>query len=131
LGRYLIDTSTLVALERGQLEPSALPQGDVMLSAVTASELLHGVHRAAGKPAVKAKRQAFVERLLAQLPVVPFDLVTARVHAKLWAELAEQGVLIGDRDLIIAATALSVGASIVTRNERHFGRVPSLDVLRV
>jgi tRNA(fMet)-specific endonuclease VapC len=85
----LIDSSVLIAAERGQLNFDAIAaEEDVPISAVTASELLHGVHRARTL-AQHHRRQAFVEGLMAQLPVIAFDLIVARVHTSLWAELAK------------------------------------------
>ena len=55
----------------------------------------------------------------------------ARVHAELWASLAEEGKAIGQHDLWIGATALTHGLGIVTRNQRDFGCVPGLRVIPV
>ena len=92
----LIDSSVLIAAERGDLAPDVVSiryaEEDVAISAVTASELLHGVHRAR-TASQRHRREAFVERLLAQLPVIGFDLTVARVHASLWADLAKRGLL--------------------------------------
>ncbi len=98
------------------------------ISAVSASELLHGVHRV--KAAKRAATEAFVEGLLQHLPVLVFDLVGARVHARLWADLARRGRSVGERDLIIAATALAHGHDVVTRDERSFPYIPGLVVDR-
>lgn len=129
----VIDSSVLVAAERGKLDLAQLldAHGDkpVAIAAITASELLHGVHRAKD-PAQRARRETFVEELLAALPVVPFDLVVARVHARLSAELATAGTPVGAHDLLIASTALSVGYDVATRDERSFPRVPGIHVLR-
>ena len=127
----LIDASVLIAAERGLLSlddiSSRYAQEDVALSAVTASELLHGLYRAK-TAAQRHRRQAFVEGLLAQLPVVPFDLTVARVHASLWADLSERGIVIGERDLMIGATAIARDYSIATRDERSFPKIPGLKV---
>src|SRR5216684_6380223 len=84
----LIDSSVLIAAERGQLDldniSARYAEEDIAISAVTASELLHGVHRAR-TAAQRHRRQAFVEGLMAQLPVIAFDLTVARVHASLWS----------------------------------------------
>ena len=129
----LIDSSVLVAIERGALARSTLPSegpgAEVALAAITASELLHGVHRA-DTAARRSRREAFVEALLSEIPVLPFDLVAARIHARLWAELKAQGAAIGAHDLLIAATALSVGANVATRDLRSFPRIPGLAILR-
>ena len=127
----LIDSSVLIAAERGQLNfDDIAAEEDVAISAVTASELLHGVHRAR-KPTQRHRRQAFVEGLMAQLPVIAFDLIVARVHASLWAELAKRGVAVGERDLMIGATAIAKGYAIATRDERSFPKIPGLKVSRL
>jgi len=129
----LIDSSVLIAGERGQLDLEALLAGhseeDFAISAVTASELLHGVHRAR-TPAQRNRREAFVEGLLARLPVIPFDLLAARIHARLLAELATRKIVIGAHDLLIAATAMAKGYDVATRDERSFPKIPSLSLLR-
>jgi predicted nucleic acid-binding protein len=125
----LIDASVLIAAERGALELRQVlrAEGDpeVALAAVTASELLHGVHRAK-TAAQRARREAFVERLLETLPVIPFDLPAARTHARVWAELARKGALVGERDLLIAATAMAGGHNVASRDERSFPCIPGL-----
>jgi len=127
----LIDSSVLIALERGDLSVDAITaryaKEDVAISAVTASELLHGVHRAR-TPGQRHRRQAFVEGLLAQFPVVSFDLTVARVHASLWADLAKRGVAVGERDLMIGATAIAKDYTLVTRDQRSFSKIPGLSV---
>jgi tRNA(fMet)-specific endonuclease VapC len=129
----LIDSSILIAGERGQLDLEAAfntyPDEDFALSAITASELLHGVHRAKSV-AQRNRREAFVEGLLSRFPVFAFDLVTARLHARLSAELAAQGISIGLHDFIIATTAMAKGYRVATRDERSFPRIPGLSLLR-
>ncbi len=130
----LIDASVLIAAERGQLNlediSARYAEQDIALSAVTASELLHGLYRAR-TAAQRHRRQAFVEGLLAQVPVIPFDLTAARVHASLWADLTAHGVVIGERDLMIGATAIARDYTIATRDERSFPRIPGLKVERL
>ena len=127
----VIDSSVLIAAERGQLDLRAAlaDHSDELfaISAVTASELLHGVHRV--RAAKRAATEAFVEGLLMHLPVLPFDLLAARVHARLWADLASRGSRVGERDLIIAATALARDCAVVTRDERSFPSIPGLSVV--
>ncbi|MBV8358994.1 MAG: PIN domain-containing protein [Deltaproteobacteria bacterium] len=127
----LIDSSVLIAAERGQLDFDAIAiDEDVAISAMTASELLHGVHRAR-TPAQRHRRQAFLEGLMAQLPVIAFDLIVARVHASLWADLAKRGVAVGERALMIGATAIAKGYAVATRDERSFPKIPGLKVSRL
>ena len=127
----LIDTSALVALERqGQsLDPlvSAAADEPVALAAITASELLFGLERA-DSPQRRLRREAFINAVLDLAPVLPFDLRVARIHAGIWAQLSAAGQIIGAHDLIIAATALAHGYSVLTDNLREFHRVPGLEV---
>lgn len=140
----LLDTTVFIDLERSissLRERSALDEifrrlaselGDaeeVGISAITASELLHGVHRAA--PERRTRRDAFVELVLTAFPPLPFDLLTARAHARLWAALAATGTDVGAHDRVVAATAIAAGWRVGTANIRHFDRIPGLDVLRV
>ena len=128
----LIDSSVLIAAERGRFDWDRVvavhATEEVALAAITASELLHGVHRASSAR-TRTRRSAFVEQLLARLPVVPFDLLAARVHARVWAELAAKGISIGAHDLLIGATALATGGRVATRDLRSFSRIPGLDVV--
>lgn len=129
----LIDSSVLIAAERGQLDLNTLlrehEDDEVGIAAISASELLHGVHRMSGAVR-RARTQALVEQLVTRLPVIPFDLDVARVHAMLSAELRSRGTPIGAHDLLIAATAVHVGAAVATRDLRSFPKIRGLDVLR-
>jgi tRNA(fMet)-specific endonuclease VapC len=127
----LIDTSVLVHLERrGHTLDKAVGEQDRAISVITASELLHGVHRARDG-AVRTRRAAFVEHLLSAIEPIPITTVVARAHAEIWAELESNGNLIGAHDLWIAATALSHGMKVATANVRDFERVPGLRVAPV
>jgi predicted nucleic acid-binding protein len=127
----LIDSSVFIAAERGTLDLQVLVEdyGETTfaMSAVTASELLHGVHRA-NTAKRRMQREAFVEALLSQFPVISFDLVVARTYARLFARLASKGTQVGAHDLIIAATAVARGMDVATRDERSFRRIPDLNV---
>jgi tRNA(fMet)-specific endonuclease VapC len=67
--------------------------------------------------------------LLAEPEAIPITTPVARLHAQIWAELAERGELVGLHDLWIAATALAHGFGVATRNRTEFERVPGLRVL--
>jgi tRNA(fMet)-specific endonuclease VapC len=127
----LIDTTVLVNAERrGQSLEQAVGDQDRAISVITASELLHGVHRAQ-TGAVRARRSAFVEHVISAIEPLPVTTAIARAHAEVWAELENDGNLIGAHDLWIAATALSHGMDVATANTRDFGRVPGLNVVPV
>lgn len=127
----LIDASVLIEAERGRLDlaPHVARRADEesFLSVITASELLHGVHRA-DRPDIRAKRSAFVEGILERFPILQVDLTTARAHAQVWAGLAAAGSIIGPHDLWLAATCIAHGLVMVTANAREFERVPGLEV---
>ena len=125
----LIDASILIDAERGRIDLVARvadqPDEEAFLSIITASELLHGVHRAIHVEQ-RARRAAFVEALLQRLPVLDVDLAAARAHARTRADLAAAGQRIGAHDLWLAATCIAHGLTLVTSNEREFTRVPGL-----
>ena len=127
----VVDSSVVIAVERGQmtLDDALGDRADVELaiSAVTASELLHGIHRASTGPR-KKRRATFVEHVLSQWTMLPFDLEAARIHARIWADLLAAGTVLAAHDLMIAATALSVEGVVATRDKRSFPRVSGLQV---
>jgi tRNA(fMet)-specific endonuclease VapC len=137
----VLDTTVFIELERAtrgapaehamenvsrQLEELLGASEEVAIASLTASGLLHGVHRASDEH--RARREAFVETVLAAFPTLPFDLLAARTHARIWAGLAASGADVGAHDRIVAATAISVGWRIGTANTRHFERIPGLKV---
>lgn len=105
------------------------PDEPLSIAAITASELLHGVHRADDEH--RPRRAAFVEAALDFLPTIPFDLRTARIHSQLWAQLSATGRDISAHDRLIAATALAQGWPVVAANLRHFRQVPGLEVIEL
>ena len=125
----VLDTSVIIALERESISPAVVMRGRENqafgLSVVTVSELLHGVHRAT-PVARRIKREAFVERIIAEFTLYPFDAGAARIYAQIWAELAAKGNQVGAHDLLIAATAISLGHEVLTANERDFARIKGL-----
>jgi tRNA(fMet)-specific endonuclease VapC len=94
----LIDSTALIDLERQEEDVSEWIRGreeeEAFLSVISASELLHGVHRAKNLR-TRAKRLAFVEAALSAFPVLEIDLAIARRHAQLWSGLESRGLMIG------------------------------------
>lgn len=140
----LLDTTVFIELERAvrrmpagtamnevskRLEKQLGSDEEVGIAAITASELLHGVHRAS--PEHRPRREAFVEGVLIAFPPLAFDLLEARVHAQLWAGLVSSGTDVGAHDRLVAATAIAAGWRVGTANVRHFARIPGLDTLAV
>jgi tRNA(fMet)-specific endonuclease VapC len=100
--------------------------GGAYMSAVTASELLVGVENA-NSAQRRAKRAAFVENLLAAIPVLEFSLPIARTHARMVAALPKN-ITAGAHDALIAATAIHHGCAVLTRNAAHFKIFAGLQV---
>lgn len=127
----IVDSSVFIAIERGKLDRAEFlrrySNEVVSFSIITASELLHGVHRAPTAQ-IRQRRSAFVEELLVNFVVLPIDLVVARKHAEISAVMGASGKPIGAHDLLIAATALASGDKIVSRDARSFPNIPGLSV---
>ena len=123
----------IIAIARGQIDAALLRDVDedepVAIAAITASELLQGVHRVSGAVA-HTRAERFVEHLLRSIPVVAFDLDIARVHARLDAERSARGASVGDGDLMIAATAVWMDYRVATRDLRSFPRISGLGVVK-
>lgn len=97
---------------------------DFRIPAPALFELWRGVHLAA-RTAEEAER---VTGLLALYTVVPLDAEGARVAGRVDAELLRQGHALDPEDSMIAGITLSLGETLLTRNVRHFSRVPGLRI---
>ncbi|HEY5228919.1 MAG TPA: type II toxin-antitoxin system VapC family toxin [Opitutaceae bacterium] len=126
----ILDTTVLIAAERKRFDLAGLfaahKDEPVLMAAITASELLHGVERASTDK--RQERSRFVEGLLASIEAVEFDLPIARRHAAMWAHLESSGTMIGAHDLQIAVTALHHGHGLATLNVREFKRIRGLSL---
>lgn len=127
----LIDTSVLINMERRGRHPDFLSatadEEPLTIAAITFSELLTGVHLAESAER-RFRREQFVTFVLEAFTVESFDLPVARTYAEIWAQLRTSGQLVGAHDLLIAATAVAHGHSVLTHNLRDFRRVPGLVV---
>lgn len=127
--RLIFDTAVLVTAERGTtaLEKLLQDEDDVAIAAVTAAELLVGVELAdRGR---QAARSAFVDDVLATIPVEEYDLDVARAHARLLAHVRRTGKPRGAHNLIIAATALATSRMVVSPDVAGFDQLPDVIVL--
>ncbi len=103
---------------------------DAALSAVGLTELIHGLYRVK-TPAMRLRRESFLNELLADLTVYPYTKETAMLAGKLDGEQQSKGVVIPFGNLLIGATALSLGYSVLTVNLRDFRRIPGLSVVQL
>lgn len=127
----IFDTSVLIAIERSPHQIEKVIDGreeePFGISVITASELLHGVHRADSEKR-RIKREAFVEKVIEVFPIYPFDLGVARIYARIWAHLAKKGMTIGSHDLMIASTCIFLGFSVITSDTRDYGKIEGLTI---
>ncbi len=134
----ILDSSVVIAAERrGEnverlIERVVAAAGDqeAALSAIGLTELIHGLYRAK-TPALRLHRQSFLDELLADMTVYPYTKETAMLAGKLDGEQQSKGVVIPFGDLLIGATALSLGFSVLTANLRHFQKIPGLSVMQL
>ena len=121
----LLDTTLLIDLERGAGVAAEFEDSDdVAVAAITVAELRVGALLASGRK--RALRSAYVDDVVATLPVLPYDRQVAEVHAELLAAVRRAGRPRGAHDLIIAATARATGRMVVTADERGFADLPSV-----
>jgi predicted nucleic acid-binding protein len=134
----ILDSSVVIAAERrGDTVAQLLRQvvttaGDqeAALSSVGLTELVHGIYRAR-TPQVRSRRETFILELLNDVEVYPYTKETALLAGRLDGEQQGRGVTIPFADLLIGATALLLGYSVLTINPRHFRLVPGLFVLQL
>lgn len=121
---FLLDTNVVSALRRRERDPALARwvetqrTADLYLSVVTVGEIERGIARQLRRDAAFARALAlWLDRLLDWYGdrVLPVDIPTARRWGRLSADLGHPGA-----DLLIAATALEHGLTVVTRNVRHF-----------
>lgn len=127
----ILDSDVIITGERGTLDLenwlASQPGKEFEVAAITVAELWHGVERATG--AHREKRRRYLESIFTMMRIIPYTEHTAREHARLWAGLESSGQMIGDYDLIVAATALERGSDVATFNKRHFAVVKGLNII--
>ena len=125
--RYLLDTNAITAWAKRDAHFIARIQiampSDLRISVMTEHELRYGI---ACNPGLRLR--PVVERMLTMLQKVTVDSDVAATAALLRADLRKRGLPVGPYDLLIAATALTHGLTVVTHNTREFSRVPGLNL---
>jgi tRNA(fMet)-specific endonuclease VapC len=117
---YAIKDSHPGLKARLQLLPPQLLAVPTMVKA----ELLYGAERSSQS----ARNRLGLEEFLGPFSILPFDDAATLHYARIRDHLERIGKPIGSEDLVIAATALSNGAVLVTHNTREFDRIPGLVV---
>lgn len=125
--RFLLDTDTCIFALRHLPEVrthlDAMTPQDVAVSSMNEAELWYGALNSQHPD----KHTNDVEAFLRPLIVLPFDRDAAKEHARL--RMALKKMPIGERDLVIASVALVHRLTVVTHNQREFGRVPGLKTI--
>lgn len=124
--RYLVDSDWLIdgflGIPAAVNRLAELRDDGLAVSIISYGELFEG---ALGAPDPATEFARF-RRFLARLTLIGLDDATMERFARLRAALRRRGELIPDLDLLIAATALEGDLTLLTRNVRHFARIPEL-----
>ena len=124
VGRYLLDTNGLIDMFKGshrvQERIFRAEFHNCCVSEITLAELYVGAFKG-GRPK-QLQEIGFVVRRFHILPVTP----ALQTYARLRVLLEEKGTPLDDFDLLIAATALQEGLTLVSANHRHFDRIEGL-----
>ncbi|MDT8398493.1 MAG: type II toxin-antitoxin system VapC family toxin [Pseudomonadales bacterium] len=125
---YVLDTNILIYFFTGLGDVSqrllAVSPKDIGVPAVVIYELEYGITRSSSPK----KRQQQLAELCALVKVLPFGRAEAKLSADIRAKLERKGTPIGPYDLLIAGTAVSNNAVLVTNNTKEFSRVPKLQI---
>lgn len=125
----LLDTDTISALMRKVSHPGVVARTSQYLavhqrltvSIITRYEILRGLHSTVPGRKLKEAQQFF-----ARTDVLPLTTAIVDRAAELYGDLSRSGAIVGDADILIAATALENGLVLATNNVKHFSRFPSL-----
>jgi tRNA(fMet)-specific endonuclease VapC len=128
LTRYLLDTniiSDLIRNPKGKVAQhiARVGESNVCTSIVVAAELRYGGAKSGSKRLLDA-----IESLLGELEVLSLEAPADAEYGRIRAELERKGSPIGGNDLLIAAHALAIEATMVTANVDEFARVDGLNV---
>ena len=128
---YMLDTDTCIFLMRGEspalaTRAQSVPLQQQVMSAVTFAELTYGVQ--ASTAAKRKQNQAVLDSLALHLAVLDWPQEAAQHYAEIRLDLKKRGAQLGSADLMIAAQARVMGATVVTNNTKDFGRVKGLQV---
>ena len=129
--RYLVDTDWVIDHLHGRAQvvrrlEELAPEG-IGLSILSLAELYEGVYFSTAPQDNEKALQDF----LGAVDVLTLDDSICRIFAQERGRLRAAGMLIGDFDLLIGATALRYGLVLLTNNRRHFERLTDLDIISV
>jgi tRNA(fMet)-specific endonuclease VapC len=128
---YLVDTDWVIHYLNGHSEIVAhlqdlSPQG-IALSLISLAELYEGVFYSRDPQRSERGLQDF----LRGVELVGIDEDTTKIFGRERGRLRAQGKTVGDFDLLIGATALRLGFTVLTNNRRHFELIENLQMISV
>ncbi len=125
--KFLLDTDTFSFLVSGRhpevRKRAARHKGNLSISAITIGEALFGARRKNSN-----KLEALIGLFGEMFETVDWTSSAASSYADIRLSLEKQGLPIGEMDMMIAASAVSGGYTLVTNNIRHFSRIDGLDL---
>jgi tRNA(fMet)-specific endonuclease VapC len=126
---YLVDTDWVADWLDGRDDAvrtlTPLLADGIAISLITYGEIYEGIYY--GRAPIAAERM--FRRFLDQVTVLPPNRSIMRRFALIRGDLRRRGLIIGDPDILIAATALHHDLTLVTRNRAHFERIPDLRLM--
>ena len=125
---YLVDSDAVVDYLKGRQSAvsllNALVAEGLAISIITYGEVYEGVYHGRDPATHEAAFQDFLEAVR----VIGVSRAVARRFARISGDLRSRGLIIPAADVLIAATALHHELTLVTRNVRHFERIPGLQL---
>ena len=123
--RYMLDTNVVSHIMQGRdsvllARLTSVPVGQVVISSVTLAELEYGLHR----KGQSARLRAALTQVLLHIDVLPWDKTVATCYGEFCSTLEGQGVNLSDFDMMIAAHAASVDATLISR-DKALAQVPT------
>jgi tRNA(fMet)-specific endonuclease VapC len=124
--RLLVDTTFLIDAERTgpDLDEAIDDDDDVAIAAITVAELRVGALLANRKQ--RAARTAYVDDIIATIPLLDYDVEVAEHHAELLVVVRSQGRPRRAHDLIIAATARAFDRTVLSADQTAFRDLPGV-----
>ena len=122
--RYLLDTNVVSHIMQGRdakllAKLSKLPIGQAAISSVTLAEIEYGIQRR-GSP---TKLRNALSQVMLHMDILPWDASAATCYGELCSSLEAQGINLSDFDMMIAAHAVALKATLVSR-DKAFAHLP-------
>lgn len=127
--KYFLDTNICIYALKDKFpgikeKMEKISPSEIAIPSMVKAELYYGAQKSQNKKKVISA----LDKFLAPFDIIPFGNKEVTAYAEIRAKLEKSGKIIGPNDLIIAATTLSHGATLVTHNTREFERVENLSV---